>query len=104
MRISDWSSDVCSSDLSWSGRGGAFASPIPRAAAALEKENCRAAILYRSGFEMINCSPAICRIACAVPPNGQDHGTMRMSVASDLDEFRPERCRSIESEIGRAHV
>src|SRR3546814_10910991 len=48
MRISDWSSDVCSSDLIWGGGGGGIAGAFGVAAAAIETGQASAVVVFRT--------------------------------------------------------
>src|SRR3546814_18823557 len=69
MRISDWSSDVCSSDLGLPARGpgavpGGQRRPGPAAAVADHQEVCRAAAQAAGGEELIPHRPAARRALC----------------------------------------
>src|SRR3546814_17354374 len=75
MRISDWSSDVCSSDLSLWPRARAIASDIDPASIRVTRENAaiNGVALGRTGG----------RLALAVAP-GTDHPALRRRAPSDL--------------------
>src|SRR3546814_2078683 len=75
MRISDWSSDVCSSDLSLWPRARAIASDIDPASIRVTRENAaiNGVALGRTGG----------RLALAVAP-GTDHPAIRRRAPYDL--------------------
>src|SRR3546814_8709208 len=111
MRISDWSSDVCSSDLAWYVRLWNYASGGPEdAVIALDFSAIRSGFLLAEGEDVWAGDVDRMFISLAAP--GYDAGSAAFAAAvegwCELSEISCDGAGSVlrvgDVEIGRAHV
>src|SRR3546814_10428798 len=108
MRISDWSSDVCSSDLVGEGDGANLGAVAPHRKETLDLKLFERD-MHAAGFSHSLTLISVClfrpvypsRIAC---PAGRSGGVFLRPVRLAVADLAAQPSDDAEDEIGRAHV